>query len=192
MTENKTVATRQMTPAERFTVESMKQYASDVGRVEISEYEKVLLQHVYIRVDMAIIQYNVDNKGAEISWYNINMRKLAIDAANRVKLGLDALIPGHMYAILYKNGKQENLYDVDLRIGYKGEEFYTQKGALHPIKRIYKRLVYGNEKLIVHPAGMNNPVEGYEHEWRYWDVEIANFLRWIPRTDFYADKPHKV
>ena len=163
MPENNSVATRQMTPAERFTVESMKQYASDVGRVEISEYEKVLLQHVYIRVDMAIIQYNVDHKNEpDISWYNINMRKLAIDAANRVKLGLDALIPGHMYAILYKNGKQENLYDIDLRIGYKGEEFFTQKGALHPIKRIYKRLVYGNEKLIVHPAGMNNPVEGYE------------------------------
>ena len=164
MSENNIVETRTQTPAERFTAESMKQYANDVGRIEISEYEKVLLQHIYIRVDMAIIQYNVDHPGEkdQISWYNINMRKLAIDAANRVKLGLDALIPGHMYAILYKNGKQDNLYDVDLRIGYKGEEFYTQKGALHPIKRIYKRLVYGNEKLIVHPAGMNNPIEGYQ------------------------------
>ena len=37
-----------------------------------------------------------------------------------------------------------------------------------------------------------HPVEGYEHEWRYWDLEIANFLRWIPRTDAYAGKPHKV
>ena len=37
-----------------------------------------------------------------------------------------------------------------------------------------------------------HPVDGYEHEWRYWDVEIANFLKWIPRTDYYADKPHKI
>ena len=37
-----------------------------------------------------------------------------------------------------------------------------------------------------------HPVDGYEHEWRYWDVEIANFLRWIPRTDCYASRPHKV
>ena len=37
-----------------------------------------------------------------------------------------------------------------------------------------------------------HPVEGYEHEWAYWDLEIANFLKWIPRTDYYADKPHKV
>ncbi len=37
-----------------------------------------------------------------------------------------------------------------------------------------------------------HPVDGYEHEWRYWDLEIANFLNWIPRTDAYRDKPHKV
>lgn len=37
-----------------------------------------------------------------------------------------------------------------------------------------------------------HPVDGFEHEWRYWDIEIANFLNWIPRTDYYADKPHKV
>lgn len=35
-------------------------------------------------------------------------------------------------------------------------------------------------------------VDGYEHEWRYWDLEIGNFLKWIPRTDYYADKPHKI
>ncbi len=37
-----------------------------------------------------------------------------------------------------------------------------------------------------------HPVDGFGHEWRYWDIEIANFLRWIPRTDYYADKPHNV
>ena len=37
-----------------------------------------------------------------------------------------------------------------------------------------------------------HPVDGYEHEWRYWDMEIGQFLKWIPRTDYYADKPHKV
>ena len=35
-------------------------------------------------------------------------------------------------------------------------------------------------------------VDGYEHEWRYWDYEIANFLSWLPRTDYYADKPHHI
>ena len=34
--------------------------------------------------------------------------------------------------------------------------------------------------------------EGYGHEWRFWNREVEAFLDWIPRTDAYADKPHKV
>ncbi|MBQ9048423.1 MAG: alpha/beta hydrolase fold domain-containing protein [Solobacterium sp.] len=29
-------------------------------------------------------------------------------------------------------------------------------------------------------------IEGYGHEWRFWDIEIEKFLKWIPRTDAYA------
>ena len=29
-------------------------------------------------------------------------------------------------------------------------------------------------------------IEGYGHEWRFWDIEIEKFLKWLPRTDAYA------
>lgn len=29
-------------------------------------------------------------------------------------------------------------------------------------------------------------VEGYTHEWRFWDLEVERFLDWIPRDDIYA------
>lgn len=29
---------------------------------------------------------------------------------------------------------------------------------------------------------------GYEHEWRFWNMQIEEFLKWIPRTDVYAKK----
>lgn len=29
-------------------------------------------------------------------------------------------------------------------------------------------------------------VDGYEHEWAFWDIEIKKFLDWLPRTDIYA------
>ena len=29
-------------------------------------------------------------------------------------------------------------------------------------------------------------VEGYGHEWRFWDTELLKFLDWLPRTDVYA------
>ncbi|WP_234124494.1 alpha/beta hydrolase [Clostridium hydrogenum] len=29
-------------------------------------------------------------------------------------------------------------------------------------------------------------VPNYQHEWRFWNLQIEAFLDWIPRTDFYA------
>ena len=29
---------------------------------------------------------------------------------------------------------------------------------------------------------------GYGHEWRFWDIEIEKFLKWLPRTDAYAEE----
>lgn len=29
-------------------------------------------------------------------------------------------------------------------------------------------------------------VPGYGHEWRFWDKQVEQFLKWIPRTDGYA------
>ncbi len=36
-------------------------------------------------------------------------------------------------------------------------------------------------------------VDGYEHEWAFWDMELVKFLDWLPRTDSYAKMlPHKM
>ena len=36
-------------------------------------------------------------------------------------------------------------------------------------------------------------LEGYGHEWRFWDIEIEKFLKWLPRTDAYAaDGPRQI
>lgn len=29
---------------------------------------------------------------------------------------------------------------------------------------------------------------GYGHEWRFWNMQVEEFMKWIPRTDGYADK----
>ena len=29
-------------------------------------------------------------------------------------------------------------------------------------------------------------IDGYEHEWRFWELELPKFLEWLPRTDNYA------
>ena len=35
-------------------------------------------------------------------------------------------------------------------------------------------------------------VEGYDHEWAFWDMQIVKFLDWLPRTDwYYNDNPKR-
>ena len=35
-------------------------------------------------------------------------------------------------------------------------------------------------------------IDGFTHEWRFWDMEVEKFLDWLPRTDAYANKKRKV
>ena len=35
-------------------------------------------------------------------------------------------------------------------------------------------------------------VDGYAHEWRFWNLEIERFLDWLPRTDPYANQKRGV
>lgn len=35
-------------------------------------------------------------------------------------------------------------------------------------------------------------VDGYSHEWRFWDMELEKFIKWLPRTDSYRGKVRNV
>lgn len=162
MSKNNTVTTQAPTPSERFEAMVVRQYAADVGHVEMSDYERTLLQHCFIKCDMAFKEANAKKKNDNppIEWANINMSKLALDAANRIKLGIDGLIPGHLYPIAYYNNAT-NLYDVDLRVGYMGEIFYKQKASMHPIHDIRFELVHETDEFTVYKKDMNNKIEGF-------------------------------
>ena len=43
-------------------------------------------------------------------------------------------------------------------------QYLTQKNVLHVFRQL----------------------DGYGHEWRFWDAELPVFLDWLPRTDIYA------
>lgn len=32
----------------------------------------------------------------------------------------------------------------------------------------------------------------FSHEWRFWDLALERFMRWLPRTDAYAERKRKV
>lgn len=155
------------TYSQRFTVAVVNEFGSTIGgKLELSPYKQALAQHLFIAIDTALkdLEANRLKKGKDdsppIVWANVNMNKLAIDAVHRVELGLDALIPGHIYPIPYLNGKTGK-YDLDLRIGYIGKDYYRRKMATVPPIDIIYRLVHAKDKFvpIVQPGAESYTLE---------------------------------
>ncbi len=143
---------KQPTYSQRFTGMVVREFGSTVGNLELSPYKHVLAQHLFIGIDTALRNLEAkrlkDGKeGKPIAWANINMNKLAVDAVHRVELGLDALIPGHIYPIPYFNGKL-GLYDLDLRIGYVGKDYYRRKYTTVPPVDVIYQLVHAKDKFV--------------------------------------------
>jgi recombination protein RecT len=88
------------------------------------------------------------------------MQKLAIDAVHRISLGLDALVPNHIHPIPYLNGRTQK-YDLDLRIGYAGKDYYYRQMALEAPKDIRYELVYKTDSFSVRKKDEDNEVETY-------------------------------
>ncbi len=155
------------TQASKFVDRIMKEFSSDVGApLALTQYEKTLAQHLYLKADSALKDLEArrlarGNDSAPIVWENVNIRKLAIDAAHRINLGLDALIPNHIHVIPYWNRKLEK-YDIDLRIGYEGKLYYKMEAAIEKPIRIISELVYSNDEFQAFKFDMDNEREFYQ------------------------------
>lgn len=158
------LAKREPTHSERFAIAVERQFAGEVGNLNFTAYEKTLAQHLFIRIDAALAEAETKRRDAgkpAIAWPSINMTKLAIDAVNRVQLGIDALIPGSLYPIAYFNDRTKK-YDIDLRVGYKGELFYKMAASRKPIRNVRVELVYASDEFTVYKAGITSRLEGYD------------------------------
>ena len=157
------------TMSERFTAMVVREFGSTVGTLRLTQHQQRLAQHLFIGIDNAIksmeskrIKDGNDRK-LPIVWANINMEKLALDGVHRIELGLDALIPGHIYPIPYLNGKTGK-YDLDLRIGYVGKDYYRRAMAVERPMDIVYQLVCKKDKFKPIMKGQGNDIESYELE----------------------------
>jgi recombination protein RecT len=163
------VALREPTVSERFTGMVIKELSSTTGSgVTLSEDQKRLAQHLFVKIDATLNALEVkraqqDRNGTPIVWANVNMQKLALDAMHRIELGLDALIPNHIHPIPYLN-KKTGKYDLDLRIGYSGKDYYRRGIALEKPTDIIYELVYSTDKFVAHKKSLNNDIESFEFE----------------------------
>ena len=167
--QKKDLAVAEPTISERFTGMVLKEISSTIGTsMQISEDQKRLAQHLFVKIDSTLQSLETkraqqDRNGTPIIWANVNMQKLSLDAMHRIELGLDALIPNHIHPIPYLN-KRTGKYDLDLRVGYAGKDYYRRGVALEePIDIIYE-LVYSTDRFVARKKSFNNEVESFEFE----------------------------
>jgi recombination protein RecT len=166
--EETAVQERNLTVSQRFSNMVMREFASTVGKLQVDPYQMKLAQHLFVAIDNSLRTLETKRldggkQGTPITWQNVNMQKLALDAVHRIELGLDALIPAHLYTIPYMN-KRLGKYDVDLRVGYKGEDFYYREMALDPPVDIIYELVHETDTFKPIKKSALCEVESYEFE----------------------------
>ncbi len=170
MTNQPAVQNQQSAIAERFTNKVISEFQAFTGSVVKFDAEKKrLAQHLFIKVDGVLkeleakrLQKNEKNK-APFVWENVNMQKMAMDAIDRIELGLDALADNHIHPIPYFNGKLKK-YDIDLRAGYIGKDYYKRRFAIDPPKDIIYELVYSKDKFSIIKRDFKNKVERYKFD----------------------------
>lgn len=166
------------TVSERFLADVERQFLAQMGTgVEFTATERRLVQHMYLAVDQALKAAEAKRtKGwteaklktahedpRAFTWHHIDRQKLALDTVHRVQLGLDALVPNHIWPIAYFNGAK-NQYDIDLRIGYLGRDLVARRYALEQPKSITYQLVFSTDEFKALPKSSSRPSEGFEFE----------------------------
>lgn len=149
----------------RFTNAVLREFSLNVGDINFGPYETKLAKHLFIKIDMVLAEANKkrDKDATPVTWENVNMVKLAVDSVYRIQLGLDALVENHIHPIPYWNNRSKK-YDIDLRIGYVGKDFYRRTIAEDSSVDTRYELVYSTDKFVAKKKSSLNPIEDYEFE----------------------------
>jgi len=146
------LAVAKPTVAESFVAKVMKHFTAQLGdMVEWGPYQRMLAQHLYIKIDNSLKE--LQSKGKAVHWGNVNMVKLAVDAVHVVNLGLDGLLRNHVDVIPYKNGALTNasgttMYDLAIRPGYRGKLYSYQRASTKPIRRVIVQLLFEGDTFV--------------------------------------------
>lgn len=144
------------TISEKFLSKVQNQVAATIGRTrEWTPLEKALAQNLFVKVDQQLAAMEVKrqanpNKKSDtpITWQNVQMDALALKATQIVSLELDASVPNHIHVIPYLNSRTKR-YDVDLRIGYSGQDAIRRKYSTDPPLDIRYQLVHEGDEFSI-------------------------------------------
>lgn len=164
MSNNQNTGT-DLVPSQKFTKMLEREFkALSDTPLTLSTYEKKLAQHLFIRCDTTLKKFEEDrqrdNRNVKpFTWENIKLKTLVMEAIPIVQLGLDALLPGHVYPVpmLEAGG-----YHLCLWVGYKGLLWTRLRYAVDSPVEIRIELLYSKDKFVPIMKDKDSPIETYE------------------------------
>jgi len=158
------------TPSERFTKLVMREFTGSSEEVQVTNFQKRLIQNYFIKVDQTLKTSELKRLGKSknqdsvpVTWDNLNISKLAIDVMSFSSVGLDAMQPNHINLIPYKNNGTGK-YDMTFIIGYRGLELKAKKYGLDIPDDVIVELVYSTDKFKQIKKDLSNKIEGFIFE----------------------------
>jgi len=167
---------QELSESQKFTEYVIKEFKNSVGAVEMTDYQKNLVQGYFIGIGRSLktaedarvaknlkaIEAKYKNEVA-ISWNTVDIPQLALDVKYYSKMGLDMMQPNHLNAIPFLN-KKTNKYTVTFIKGYAGIQYVASKYALEKPKNVVVELVYSTDVFKPIKRGSDNKVESYSFE----------------------------
>jgi recombination protein RecT len=202
--------------SQRFTALVLREYNNVPGGLALTDYQRELIQHYFIKTDMVLKkaeqdrlaknERNSDHKydnTLPVTWGNVNLDQMALDVVHYAKLGLDPTMENHLHPIPYKNTKAQK-YDVGFIVGYKGKEYVALEHALVKPSGLVYDLVYSNDVFRPHMRSLQNQIESYDFDivdpfdrgelrggffYVMYDEPTMNRLYFLSKKDIEKRKP---
>jgi recombination protein RecT len=171
--------TTQLVPEEnfaaRFTTAVISRYGSAVGEVNLSDYEKQLVQRYFIKFDAALKVAERDREAKNVwakekndlpaIWKNVDMDQLAEDVVFYAKMGLDPTMKNFLSIVPFR-AKKAAKYTATFIEGYEGKKYIAFEMALDRPLAMFNENVYAND--IFRPRYRNpldpNSFDSYEFD----------------------------
>ncbi|MDR1438748.1 MAG: recombinase RecT [Clostridiales bacterium] len=160
--------------SQRFAAQVYHQYGHDtMGACRATPYQRQLIEGYFIAIDRALAAAEEKrisgNKSAkyrndlEVSWANVDLYELALDVMHFSRMGLDMMMPNHLFAIPFKNNRRGK-YSVTLMPGYDGIRHMAEKYAADKPSAVTVELVYSKDRFRPIKKCLANQIESYEFE----------------------------
>ena len=165
------LAKPQETASVRFTNMVMREFSGGVGKIEVTEFQRRLIQNYFIAIDLAlkaaegrrVTKSEQYRDPVPVAWENVDLANLARSVVSAARIGWDPMQENHVSLIPFKDNSTGK-YVINFMPGYRGLELKAKKYGLDIPDYVVVELVYKNDHFRQIKKDRNNPIESYEFE----------------------------